>query len=104
MKETGEVPAVVSKQRDVIGGVPVTPEDEAGVVGNAKGRKFDDQWNDRIDGALGGRNMMSPTGTVNLSVTAPAGTKVEGKADGMFKEMSVKRYRQMGESSPTSGE
>lgn len=98
------VAASEAEQRNTIGGQPVTPDDEAGVVGNARGRTFNDQWNDRIDGALGGRNMSGPTGTVNLNVTAPSGTKVEGKADGMFKEMSVKRYRQMNETGLGGGE
>lgn len=103
-KSMSGTPESVARNRDMIGGVPVTDAEKAGVVGGGGRGSFADRWGDRVDGALGGRDMGSATGTVNLNVTAPAGTKVEGKADGMFKEMAIKRYRQMNETGLGGGE
>ncbi|KRR11534.1 phage tail tip lysozyme [Bradyrhizobium valentinum] len=59
---------------------------------------FEDRWSgitsDRIDQRIGNNNMTA-TGTVNLSVTAPTGTKVDSKADGLFQSTNITRTKQM---------
>ena len=49
----------------------------------------------RIDGTLGGDHTMTATGTVNVNVHAPKGTKVATDANGLWQATTVKNYRQM---------
>ncbi|WP_141686745.1 hypothetical protein [Bradyrhizobium sp. LMTR 3] len=58
----------------------------------------------RIDGAIGtSAGAVKAEGSVNVSVHAPSGTKVDAKSDGFFQKTSIQRYRQMTETGLDGG-
>jgi hypothetical protein len=75
---------------------PMTSEQ---VVAPQQGFNWDGFQYDRMGAALAQETKVTGEATVTVDVNAPQGTKVGGKATGMFKQYNIKHGKQMSWSS-----
>lgn len=75
-------------------GFKVDPNDKPGGAASTFDQRFGAAFPNRIDSANAPASVTA-TGTVNVNVTAPRGTKADASSDGMFQDTTVKRTQQM---------